>query len=149
MLDDQNNPIETGPEPTPPAGKVRVKLVSPLQPVIEMEVDKVLIPASKGDILILPERAPIIFTLRAGKLITFNGKEQKTFYVSKGVCEVRRNICPVLAWTVAEGGMTRTEIQERLKVTQHNLERAATSDNKKEIMDRIDFLNFMLKEVRE
>ena len=104
MLDDPIHQLRiVPPEEAPKNGKIRVKLISPLKEVFSMEADKVLLPAVDGDILILPDRAPIFISLKAGRMVIYNkGEENINYLISAGICEVRRNLCPVLAWGVQE-----------------------------------------------
>lgn len=91
--DDPNLPpsVFGEPEVSPLNNKIKVKIISPSYPVAELAADRVLLPSVNGDIMILPDRAPIILTLRPGRLVVYNNdqKEPITFLVSKGVAEIR------------------------------------------------------------
>ena len=77
MLDDPIHQLRiVPPEEAPKNGKIRVKLISPLKEVFSMEADKVLLPAVDGDILILPDRAPIFISLKAGRMVIYNKGEE-------------------------------------------------------------------------
>ena len=74
------------PEPSPANGKIRVKLITPLFESHIVEADSVLLPALDGDILILPDRAPIFFSLRPGRMIVYNnGEEPIKFLISSSL----------------------------------------------------------------
>ena len=101
--------------------------------------------------MILPNRAPIILTLRPGRLIVYNNekKEPITFLVSKGVAEIRRNLCPVLAWAGQEITMKAERIRERLENTQKMLAEAKSDLERTELSELIDFFKFVLKELKQ
>lgn len=136
------------PEAAPPKGKIRVKLICPLFEVATMEADSVLLPATEGDILILPERAPIFFTLTAGRMIVYNkGQKPVSFLISSGICEVRRNLCPVLAWGGYEDKIEPEKIAQQLKKAEEALGGYTSDLGKAEVASRIDFFKKVLEEL--
>ncbi len=133
------------PEKSPENGKIKVKIVSPQTLVAEMEADKVLLPGEHGDILILPQRAPIFLTLTAGRMIVYNeGEKPISYLVSRGVCEVRRNLCPVLAWAVKEDEVDPEKIAEMLDRSLEVLSGYHSSVAREEAASRIDFFEEIL-----
>lgn len=136
------------PEEAPPKGKIRVKLICPLFEVANIEADSVLLPASEGDILILPDRAPIFLTLTAGRMIVYNkGEKPVSFLVSSGICEIRRNLCPVLAWGGYEDKIDAEKIAQQLKKAEEALSGYNTDLGKAEAASRIDFFKKVLEEL--
>ena len=134
------------PEKAPPKGKIRVKLICPLYEVAVLEADSVLLPAVDGDILILPERAPIFFNLTAGRMIVYNkGQKPVSFFVSGGICEVRRNLCPVLAWGAEEEKIDVKKIEAQLQNAQNALKDYRNDLGKTEVASRIDFYQKILE----
>lgn len=147
MLDDPIHQLRiVPPEEAPKNGKIRVKLISPLKEVFSMEADKVLLPAVDGDILILPDRAPIFISLKAGRMVIYNkGEENINYLISAGICEVRRNLCPVLAWGVQEDKIQIDHVKKELSRA-----RVICKDNnsymqKKEVSTRVDFFKRILQ----
>ena len=135
------------PEPSPENGKIRVKLITPLFESFIVEADSVLLPALDGDILILPNRAPIFLSLRPGRMIVYNkGEEPIKFLVSSGVCEIRRNLCPVLAWGGREDKINPEKIKHQLDVAIKSLP-ASHELAKSEALSRIEFFKMVLKEL--
>lgn len=133
------------PEKAPTNGKVKVRLICPLYEVVEMEADSVLLPGAEGDILILPERAPIFVYLKAGRMIIYNnGQKPISYFVSAGVCEVRRNLCPVLAWGVREDKVKPENILAQLAESEAALGALKSDMAKREIISRIDFFKTIL-----
>lgn len=151
LHDDPDFPSSTfgEPEPMPLNSKIKVKIISPSYPVAELSADRVLLPSVNGDIMILPNRAPIILTLRPGRLLVYNNhqKEPTSFLVSKGVAEIRRNLCPVLAWAGKEVEMKIENIRKRLTTAQQLLKDSTSELARQELSEQIDFFNFVLKEL--
>lgn len=60
-------------------------------------VAKVVLPAVKGDVTILPERAPTLFLLRNGLLqvLDKNNQPQERYFIKGGVADVARNRCAI------------------------------------------------------
>lgn len=149
MLNQDEAPInvQNKPEPSPENGKIRVKLITPLFESYIVEADSVLLPALDGDILILPNRAPIFFSLRPGRMIVYNdGEEPIKFLISSGVCEVRRNLCPVMAWGGREDKINPEKIKRQLDIAIKAL--PSTHDlAKSEALSRIEFFKMVLKEL--
>ncbi len=120
-------------EQGPTKGKIKFKIISPLAPVVETEVDKVLLPLASGPTLILPRHAPLLAALKIGKVITTNAGENTTYFVSSGLVEVRRDICALCAWGIAEKDVKPDEVQSRLNTlkshpTHSPLEQKITED---------------------
>ena len=150
-MPDTKEPMKTMqpvPEESPANGKIRVKLICPLYPVTTMEADSVLIPAVDGDILILSNRAPIFFNLTAGRMIVYNkGEKPVSFLVSSGICEVRRNLCPVLAWGGFEEKIDAEKIAKQLKKAEEVFAGYRSGLGKTEAASRIDFFKKILEEL--
>lgn len=137
------------PEPAPNNGKIKVKLICPLFEVLTMEADKVLLPAENGDFLILPERAPIFISLKAGRMIIYNeGKESVSYLISRGICEVRRNLCPVLAWGGKEDKMDARIIAGHLKEAEKTMKDVVSALEKHEVAARVEFFKNVLNELK-
>lgn len=134
------------PEQAPTSGKIKVKLICPLFPVTETEADKVLLPAENGDILILPDRAPIFLSLRPGRMLIYRGKQVESYLISSGVCEFRRNLCPVLAWGGAEDKIDAHQIALQLDMANEAVQTTHSFLTRTEIMARIEFFKMILRE---
>lgn len=101
-------------EAAPTQGKIKFKIISPLAPIVETEVDKVLLPLASGPTLILPRHAPLLSSLKIGKVITTTAGQDTTYFISSGLVEVRRDICALCAWGIAKKDVKPDEIQSRL-----------------------------------
>lgn len=129
-------------------GKIRVKLICPLFPEVTMEADSVLLPALGGDILILPDRAPIFCSLRPGRMIVYNkGEIPVSFLVSSGICEIRRNLCPVLAWGGREDKINAEMIGQYLKMALRAFPDYKSDIAKTEAASRIAFFKMVLEKL--
>ena len=113
-------------EQGPTKGKIKFKIISPLAPVVELEVDKVLLPLASGPTLILPRHAPLLAALKCGKVITTTAGEETTYFISSGIAEVRRDICALCAWGIAEKDVKPTEIRQRLDTLKSHPTHSAT-----------------------
>lgn len=80
--------------------KIALTLSKPYSLVLEdVAVDRVLLPAAKGDITILPRRAPTQLLLRNGvmHILDAEGKPLETYFLKGGVAEIVSNKCLVAA----------------------------------------------------
>lgn len=136
-------------EPAPTNGKIKVKLICPLFEVMEVEADKVLLPAENGDFLVLRDRAPIFISLKAGRMIVYNeGQEPLSYIISRGICEIRRNLCPVLAWGGRENKIDPKIIAGHLKEAEKMMSDISSNLKKHEVAARIEFFKKVLEELK-
>jgi F-type H+-transporting ATPase subunit epsilon len=63
----------------------------------EPAADRVTIPATEGEMTVLPHHAPVLTTLNFGELIVYKGNAQERFAVYGGVVDVRPDKVVVLA----------------------------------------------------
>ena len=131
------------PEPSPDIHHVRVKIISPEKTVLVVEVDKVLLPCSNGDMMILPRHAPCFCSIKAGKLVLYDKGQIIPMIVSDGVAEIRRNICAVLAWGILCENIKRPEVEAELAATEKLLKTVHTSNKQEEVLKRVQFLNLL------
>ncbi len=149
MHEDKQLLMANAPEKAPSPGKVKLKLICPLFPGVEMEADAVLLPAVDGDILILPNRAPLFLSLRAGRMIVYNkGQEPLVFLISSGISEIRRNLCPVLAWGGKQEKIDAEQIADYLETALKSLPTHHFSMAKSEIASRIEFFEMILADLK-
>ncbi len=122
-------------------GKINVHIISPTKTVLDDVADKVLLPTPKGDILILPNRAPLFIQTCDGVMWVYNvGKRPQAYYISGGIAEIRRNICSVLAWGVRADEIDKADIHERRLALQEELKKIHSPTQLKLAQERIDFL---------
>ncbi len=99
---------------------VALEIVSPEKLLLTRDVDMVVIPASEGDIGVLPNHAPMIVLLRGGTIaIHEGGRVTDTLYVSGGFAEITPERCTVLAdEALPTGELSRAEGERRLTEAQ-------------------------------
>jgi F-type H+-transporting ATPase subunit epsilon len=77
---------------------VALEIVSPERLLVARDVDMVVIPASEGDIGVLPEHSPMIVLLRGGEVILYEGEQiAARYFVTGGFAEITGERCTVLA----------------------------------------------------
>ena len=98
------------------ADTVEFELVSPQKLLKSEPVDMVVVPASEGDIGVLPGHAPLIATVRPGVIdIHEGGKVRERIFVAGGFCEVTDERCTMLAEEAEPvGSIDRAAAETRL-----------------------------------
>lgn len=136
------------PEESPKNGLIRLKIISPMEEIFNAEVKNVLVPTHQGDILILPNRAPLFVLLQQGKLqATLEDGSLETFYISKGISEIRRNLCPILAWGINTKNVLKEEIEKLLETEKEKLSLNKHLYSFSETSIRIDFLTMIYQDL--
>lgn len=87
------------------SGSIELDVVTPTRKIVDgVAVSNVTIPGSRGELEILPGHAELLTELRPGRLqFTHDGKT-RTFAVSYGFAEVRKDKVILLAETCEESG---------------------------------------------
>ncbi len=95
---------------------VALEIVSPEKLLLARPVDMVVIPASEGDIGVLPNHAPMIVLLRGGTVSIYEGNRvTDTLFVSGGFAEITPERCTVLAdEAMPTAELSRAEGEARL-----------------------------------
>jgi F-type H+-transporting ATPase subunit epsilon len=95
---------------------VALEIVSPEKLLLSRPVDMVVIPASEGDIGVLPGHAPMIVMLRGGTVALYDGETiTDRLFVGGGFAEITPERCTLLATDVAPvAELNRTEAEQRL-----------------------------------
>jgi len=95
---------------------VELEIVSPEKLLLSRAVEMVVIPASEGDIGVLPNHSPMIVLLRGGTISIYEGgKVTDRLYVSGGFAEITPERCTVLAdEAVPTSELSRGEGERRL-----------------------------------
>ena len=77
---------------------VELEIVSPEKLLLSRPVELVVIPASEGEMGVLPGHAPMIVLLRGGTIRIYEGaKVTDSLYVAGGFAEITPERCTVLA----------------------------------------------------
>ena len=77
--------------------KIRLVVLTPQKTFLEAYVDKVTLPASKGQFMVLYNHAPVITPLEEGKLTYEAGRKQECIEILGGFAEVDENVVTVCA----------------------------------------------------
>ncbi len=95
---------------------VALEIVSPEKLLLSRPVDMVVIPASEGDMGVLPGHTPMIVMLRGGTIALYEGDTvTDRLFVGGGFAEVTPERSTVLASEVAPvAELNRTEAEQRL-----------------------------------
>ncbi len=136
-------------EPSPSAGRIRVKIICPLYSVVETEAVQVSIPGWMGERTIIPGQAPLLTAVRPGRVLIYRDEEKAdTYLISQGLCEVRRDICVILAWGGAENKISLSMIEQQLAEAEETM-RSASGVFRREVSDRIEFFRVLLQKLKE
>lgn len=130
----------------PSAGRIRLKITCPTHLVADVEVDSVRLPGVLGNRLVLPNQAPYFMRLTAGSAILKRvGQNDVMYLLSAGVCEVRRDICAVMAWAIRPEDVDPAVIQDRLQTARMLSSKIILPMARQELLDRIAFYEMILK----
>lgn len=70
---------------------MKLSVISMSGPELEAQADFVCLPGQDGEVGILKDHAPMIVSLRRGKLRYRSGDDTKTFDLPGGIAEVKDN----------------------------------------------------------
>lgn len=77
--------------------KIKLVVLTPQRTLLDVYVDKVTLPASKGQFMVLYNHAPVITSLDDGVLIYSDGQRQEAIEILGGFAEVNENVVTVCA----------------------------------------------------
>ncbi|MCL1853378.1 MAG: F0F1 ATP synthase subunit epsilon [Peptococcaceae bacterium] len=119
------------------AGTFYFQVVSPEGAVLDADVQFVALPATEGELGILPRHTPLIASLKSGVIRYTVDDEVKKMAISGGFAEVEHNHVTVLAETAeladsidmmrAEAAKTRAEKRLKDRVSNVDVARAEAS----------------------
>lgn len=110
------------------------ELVTPEHLLASAETGAVVIPASEGEMTVMPDHAPTMTTVRPG-MVSFknqDGKEFK-FLVFHGFADIQGNTCTLLAETAVPVGEASDAIEKRIKELRDQLTHAHQRESKSAI----------------
>ena len=83
---------------------MKVSILSAENPIFDGEADVVSASSEMGDIGVYPNHAPLLARLKPGQVcLRSQGQEDRLFFVSGGIIEVKPDAVTVLADTVLRG----------------------------------------------
>ena len=77
--------------------KIKLVVLTPQKTILEAYVDKVTLPASKGQFMVLYNHAPVITSLEEGRLVYESDQIQEVVEIFGGFAEVVDNVVTVCA----------------------------------------------------
>ena len=79
------------------SGKIELTIALPDGVYKNLKADKILLPAEKGNITILPQRAPILLQLKEGVIQALDEQNaiKEEFFISGGFADVAEDKCLV------------------------------------------------------
>lgn len=80
--------------------KLKLKVVTPENLVLEEEVERVTVPTIEGEVTVLPRHIPLVVALKSGDLVAHSGNEVIPFAIAGGFLEVKK----------ADGGQTHVVV---------------------------------------
>jgi F0F1-type ATP synthase epsilon subunit len=108
------------------SNKVKLIIEFPDKVMPAVEAESVIIPAKKGDVTILSERAPSVFMTDFGVVQLLDDKAQPSerYFVSAGVADVAEaTIHLMVSQAIAWGKITADEAQQRLQITENKADK--------------------------
>ena len=94
------------------ADTMQFDLVSPERKLASMQAESVSIPGSEGDMVAMPNHAPVVTTLRPGYVSVVAGGETTDYLVTGGFAEVSAEGISVLAEEAMPKGEVTKEVLE-------------------------------------
>ena len=77
--------------------RIKLMVLTPQKHLLETYVDKVTLPATKGQFMVLYNHAPVITSLEDGNLVYEADQRKEVIYILGGFAEVDENIVTVCA----------------------------------------------------
>ena len=84
------------------ANEIHLKVITPIELVVDEQVDEVVAPGEVGEFGILPGHEPFVTTLQNGVLKYKVGNVEEKLNIEGGLADVRENNVSILADRVVE-----------------------------------------------
>ena len=114
------------------ADRIEFELVSPERLLLSQPVGMVVVPGGEGDFGALPGHAPMISTIRAGVIATYeDGRVDRRIFVAGGFAEVTPERCTVLAEEAAPlDSIDMAQAEARVAAAGEAVEAARTDEER-------------------
>jgi len=76
---------------------MKLRIVTPVRPVVDAEVTELVAPGSEGEFGVLPEHVTFLGSLKPGVVTYTEGGAKKRIVISGGYAEVRQDLVTLLA----------------------------------------------------
>ena len=83
--------------------QLALEIVTPERPLVRETVDEVVLPATEGELGVLPGHTPLLTTLKVGMLMYRQGEQRHYLFVAHGFAEVLPDAVSVLAQLAERG----------------------------------------------
>ena len=70
---------------------IRLKIVTPMETLVDTETPSVTLPGRKGRVQVLNDHAPLLSSLERGSIVYSDGGAEKEVRISSGFVKVRDN----------------------------------------------------------
>jgi len=108
------------------AAPYKFELVSPERLLVSEDVESVVIPATEGEMTVMPNHAPVMSTIRPGVVTVkaVSGSEQK-YVVFGGFVDILPQTCTLLAESaIAVSDINRDDVARRIQATREDIDDA-------------------------
>jgi F-type H+-transporting ATPase subunit epsilon len=113
---------------------LHLEIVTPEARIFSDEVDGVVLPASEGEMGVLPKHAPLVTTLNPGELRYQKGGQTTTLAVGEGLVEITGEHTRILTdLAVNEAAIDEAKVQEALERAQARLKDPGSSLSAEEV----------------
>ncbi len=108
------------------ADTMQFDLVSPERKLASMAAESVSIPGAEGDMVAMPNHAPVVTTLRPGYVSVVAGGETTDYLVTGGFAEISAEGISVLAENaLPKGEVTKEVLEEFHRIAEEDAKDAA------------------------
>lgn len=109
----------------------KFELVSPERVLLAGDAEQVLLPASEGDMTILPGHAPVVATLRPGLLDVVLAGSKARIFVKQAFAQVEPDRLTVLAEKAFDAAdMTSSKVSQEISAAEAELAAAKDDDQR-------------------
>ena len=122
--------------------KFTVEIISPINSIIKIDTNEVVIPSYEGEMGILKDHIPLITFLRPG-LIKISGQKEKIFFAEEGIVEFKNDNLLILSSTAKDiSKISKHLLKDLVDEAENKLNSDTISDKEKYLISyKIDTLN--------
>lgn len=121
------------------ASTFKFELVSPERLLVSETVTEVVIPATLGEMTVLPNHAPVMTTVKAGVVtVKLASGETQKFVVFGGFADIIQSGCTLLAESaIPAGDLTHDNLQARIDAAQAELETVGQHEHRTKLENQL------------
>jgi F-type H+-transporting ATPase subunit epsilon len=114
---------------------MEVKIITPKKVVFEETIDQITVPASDGEITILPKHVALFSMLKEGIVTILKGKEETLFSIGGGYVETDgKQVSVLVSRAYGQDEIDEAEIKKAQKQAEELLSRNITEQERKDAM---------------